>query len=541
MATVMPCVDALRNDAGLYRELDVLERLELSLPDGYLVFHSVLWHEARGDGDRHGEIDLVVLAPCGNILLIEVKAGTLELTEGRLIKLYGRERHDVARQTRMQFSTMARRLDECGLSAYLSNCLVLPDFRIEDSAEVVSIPRERIIDATGFEQLGSRVLEMLTAGMTRSGHEALRQFLANEFRVAPDLRVLDQQLRRTAIRLADGLATWAPRITSPSGVLCIQATAGSGKTQLALRLLEAAVGQGARAQYVCFNRTLADHFGRIAPTRAKVTSFHELCVAYYRDTHGEPDFQREGVFGELADQYCAAAEALEPTYDLVIIDEGQDFEPEWVQSLLLQLKPEGRLYFLEDAAQRLYPRDEFDLAGAATLSCQDNFRSPGAIVQLINALGLAPHRIEPKNPYQGELPGFHVYHDDRTLKRRTVEAVESLIERGAPLAEIAVLSNRGHAHSIMLAEDTIGAYRTRRFMGNYGADGAPVWSEGELRVESIYRFKGQSATAVVLTELDFDSVDDKVRSRLFVGLTRAHLMVEMVISGRAEQALKAMV
>ena len=93
----------------------------------------------------------------------------------------------------------------------------------------------------------------------------------------------------------------------------------------------------------------------------------------------------------------------------------------------------------------------------------------------------------------------------------------------------------------MLAEDTIGAYRTRRFMGNYGADGAPVWSEGELRVESIYRFKGQSATAVVLTELDFDAVDDKVRSRLFVGLTRAHLMVEMVISSRAEQALVAMV
>lgn len=62
MATVMPCVDGLRHDAGLYRELDVLDRLDQSLPAGYTVFHGLNWHRACDDGDRHGEIDLVVLA-----------------------------------------------------------------------------------------------------------------------------------------------------------------------------------------------------------------------------------------------------------------------------------------------------------------------------------------------------------------------------------------------------------------------------------------------------------------------------------------------
>ena len=37
------------------------------------------------------------------------------------------------------------------------------------------------------------------------------------------------------------MSLWVPRITSPSGVIRIQGTAGSGKTQLALQLLSDAV------------------------------------------------------------------------------------------------------------------------------------------------------------------------------------------------------------------------------------------------------------------------------------------------------------
>ena len=89
MAQISPALDTLRRDSGLYRELDVLDRLQHSLPDGYEVFHSVAWQTAHHGEGRHGEIDLVVLAPSGNILLVEVKAGELALIEGNLVKLYG--------------------------------------------------------------------------------------------------------------------------------------------------------------------------------------------------------------------------------------------------------------------------------------------------------------------------------------------------------------------------------------------------------------------------------------------------------------------
>ena len=42
-----------------------------------------------------------------------------------------------------------------------------------------------------------------------------------------------------------------------------------------------------------------------------------------------------------------------------------------------------------------------------------------------------------------------------------------------------------------------------------------------MLVESVYRFKGQAAPAVILTEIDFEVLDDKAVRKLFVGATRA--------------------
>ncbi len=68
-----------------------------------------------------------------------------------------------------------------------------------------------------------------------------------------------------------------------------------------------------------------------------------------------------------------------------------------------------------------------------------------------------------------------------------------------------------------------------------------MWSEGELMVESLRRFKGQSAPVVVLynidIDIDFDTVTDAERRKLFVGLTRGQLRVDLVLSERAERAL----
>ncbi|WP_312183432.1 ATP-binding domain-containing protein [Massilia timonae] len=538
MATISPTLlPPLRMDAGRYRELEVLERLRDYLPEGFEVFHNIAMHSVRGGRDSYGEIDLLVLSPDGSLLLMEVKAGPVILRNGEVFKLYGDGECDVARQGRLQRVAMQNRLQEAALDTPMLSCLVLPDYDLGDS-QVVSIPRERIIDAPRYGAMVSTVREWLGTAHSKVDRPALRRLLLNQFQVTPTLEVMRDQLQGTVRRLSDGLATWVPRIGSPSGVFRIQATAGSGKTQLALQLLGNAAADGQDAAYVCYNRTLADHVRRLASPKVQVVNYHELCVEHYRREHGEPDFSPQAFQG-MVDAYLAASTGFTPNLDLLVIDEAQDFDAGWVASLCNRLKPGGRLYVLEDDAQRLYQHEGFDLGEAVTIDCSDNFRSPRTICDLINAFSLVRPPIRSLNPYQGEMPGIRAYGSDEALLAKTEAAVTSLLAKGFALTDIAVVSGRGRNRSALVNRATIGPYLTRRFTGEYDRNGEPRWSSGELLVESVYRYKGQSAPAVVVTEFDFCELDEATRRRLFVALTRAQMAVELVLSSAAESCLAA--
>lgn len=524
-------------DAGRFRELEVLERLRDYLPPGFEVFHNIPLHSLHAGRDRYGEIDVAVLSPEGCLLLMEVKAGPVLLRNGEIFKLYGDGECDVARQGRLQRVAMQNRLQQAGLETVVMSCLVLPDYELGDS-QLISIPRERIIDAAGYGSMVSTVQAWFHGLQGKADHAALRRLLLNQFEAMPDLGVMREQLQGAVRRLADGLATWVPRMGSPSGVYRIQATAGSGKTQLALQLLDTAAAEGLKAYYVCFNRSLADHVRRLASPKAEVVNFHELCVDHYRRRHGEPEFSPSG-FERMAAAYAAASGEFPRNLDLLVIDEAQDFDAAWVESLCKRLGPDGRLYVLEDQAQRLYLQDEFELGDAVTVQCSDNFRSPRVICDLINALSLVIPPVRGLNPMRGELPGIRSYASEQELLAQTEAAVATLRARGFALDDIAVVSGRGRERSALLNRVGIGSHLTRRFTGEYDAGGEPRWSKGELLVESVYRYKGQSAPAVVVTEMDFAELDEAARRRLFVALTRAQMAVELVLSTRAERCLAA--
>lgn len=536
MALISPTyIPSIRTDAGWYREIDVLDRLKQSLPDDFEIFHSVSWHSIHQGHDRHGEIDVVVLGPTGNLLLIEVKAGDVILRDGEIFKLYTGREHDVGRQCRVQFASMVNRLQEAGLHPFVTNCLVLPDYKIQQS-KVIAFPRDRIIDADDYDTLGTQVKAFLSSGQGDSNVDACRRFLNNEFRVSTKLSVLRDQVQATTERLSDGLATWVPRIDAPSKTVRIQATAGSGKTQLAVRLLDDAAAQGKSALYVCFNRSLADFMGQVGSTKANIVNYHDMCVEHFRRYHSEPDFSDPEVFQRIVETYRQDSESFSGRYDLVVIDEGQDFESGWVETLLPQLKDDGWLYLMEDPDQQLYEREGFDLPDAVVVRCFDNFRTPKAICQAIDAFSLASQPIQSRGFYVGDVPGFHVYQSESDLLHKTAAVIDGLLSRGYAIEDIVVLTGRGVKKSVVLKQDRIGAYSTRRFTGKYSTkSGLPEWTEGDLLVESVYRYKGQSAPVVVMTEVDFAEISPLERRKLFVGLTRATMTAEIVMTPQAEQ------
>jgi superfamily I DNA and RNA helicase len=111
-----------------------------------------------------------------------------------------------------------------------------------------------------------------------------------------------------------------------------------------------------------------------------------------------------------------------------------------------------------------------------------------------------------------------------------VKAVERCLQSGFALADIAVVSMRGRERSVLQGLDQLGLWSLSRFTGQFDEGSAPVWKEGHLLIESVRRFKGQAAAAVVLTECDIAQLDPLNRRLLFVGLTRARIHLEWVIS-----------
>lgn len=88
-------------------------------------------------------------------------------------------------------------------------------------------------------------------------------------------------------------------------------------------------------------------------------------------------------------------------------------------------------------------------------------------------------------------------------------------------------------------ESSLAGLPIRRFTGGFDANGEAIWSEGRLFVDTVLRFKGQSAPAVLIAEVDWRELDATTRRRLYIGLTRAELKASVVISEGAAKDLAA--
>ena len=90
---------------------------------------------------------------------------------------------------------------------------------------------------------------------------------------------------------------------------------------------------------------------------------------------------------------------------------------------------------------------------------------------------------------------------------------------------------------VLESAPTYADFLARSATGRYDLLGNPEYSDGEVLIESVYRFKGRSAPCVILTEVDFAQLDERVARKLFVGATRATMKLILVMSQRAAEAV----
>lgn len=99
MQQLLPSVDLIGPVPAKKRnEFKTATLLAEYLPPLFRVFHSVHWATQNCDKTFLGEIDFIVLAPTGRLLLIEQKNGDLHEDKGGVSKLYRGQKKSVHMQ-----------------------------------------------------------------------------------------------------------------------------------------------------------------------------------------------------------------------------------------------------------------------------------------------------------------------------------------------------------------------------------------------------------------------------------------------------------
>lgn len=513
----------------------------------YTVYHGVHWTRLHEGFSVFGEADFVIVSPSGRVMIVEQKTGFLRETPKGLVKVYMQTERNVAIALARTIEGLHRRFTAAfGAGTYfIEELLYCPDHVVRDAA-IAGVNPARIVDATRKDSLIETIRTALPGDEPRLACASkIHHFLADELALSPDASALVGQAGTLVTRLAGGLATWARRLEFSPFRLRVIGTAGSGKTQLAVQVMKDAVARGERPLYVCFNRPLADHIARVAPPQAKIANYHQLCDWIVRESGRAPDFQSNDVFDQLESAFAATPIDTGWQYDVLIVDEGQDFQQPWVPALERLLKPGGAWWWLEDPLQNLYMREPVALPGWTVLRESTNYRSPrdilGYLRNVVGATVPLAGSLTAGGPFDGSDISLSTYDETQTPEScidATKRAITQALALGFRKQDIAVLSFRGREGSVLWPLDHLGPHRLRSFTGKYDLFGNPAYREGDVLLDSIYRFKGQSAPCVILSEVDFDAFDERNARKLFVGATRATMKLIVVASQRAARHLQ---
>ena len=509
---------------------DALRRL----PEPWTAIHHVAWQSVRHGRQGDGEADFLVLHPDKGVLVIEVKGGGIEVENG---KWYSKDRNGVLHAIKNPYD-----------QAIDSKYALLEWFRemgFRDRVRIghaVALPHEFDVPMLGpaatreitfirpdLEDFEPKLLGCfkhwgLQASLTTTETSQIVRTLAPTVSLR---RTLRSQSAEAEVRLmeltADQVEALSGLKASRGGL--ILGGAGTGKTVLAIARAQQLGREGFRTLLVCFNELLGEELSSrmSADSGIAACTFHSLCfreanragLAIAQDPTRE---WWETSAPQLLIDSCALNSS---SYDAIVIDEGQDFAPLWIDALrcLTSPTPDAPLFVFADPRQDLWKRDwssgtDYDFC--YTLS--RNLRNTQPIAEKVAAvIGTTAHA----RGVVGPTPRWRSSRDRRSQEGDVVSAVESLLDAGFSPANLVVVCESSSLAD-RLRERSVGSYS----FGRWGSRGIPV--------ETVARFKGLESEAIVLA-LDPAGSEDLLTTA-YIGMSRARSVLT-VVGAQTQQAL----
>ncbi len=313
----------------------------------------------------------------------------------------------------------------------------------------------------------------------------------------------------------------------------IAGPAGTGKTVLAMEKARRMATTGQRVLLLCFNRPLALDLAARADG-FEVETFHDFCrrlssrvgLRFGPKTNRDKDTR---FWAEEAPMLLLEALQQLPAevrYDAIVVDEGQDFLPDWWPCLdeALRRNREGTLYAFYDANQNIYSGGPPGALDVLETRLVYNCRNTTRIAEYAAGLLGAEPRVRAGAP-QGQPVEDVSCRSDADVVRTVAERLERLVFReNVDPDGIAIVSTRTLKNSPFA-----GNHRAGRFELVNLDDRRRRSSSAARRVvfDTLHRFKGLERDIVILLDLPWGSAGVTPQHR-YVAASRARNLLVVV-------------
>lgn len=514
-------------------EQRVYEQFQSTLPATWTVIHSQRFLLPANRRMQEGELDFLVLDPSRGAIGLEVKGGRVQRTPAGWFSLdrddKKHEIKDPGRQASSAIHAIGKYWKEApgfGRKGYRCGfCwgVVLPD--IESPSDMgPDLPRAVIVDRSDFKNLRraiDRVFRSLGDRRTSLSPAGVKAFVDTLLERCPPASRLALQFKeenRDLLRLTGDQMTLLDSLAAHNRA-AIEGAAGTGKTVLAMEKARRLATTGKRVLLLCFNEPLARDLSQKADG-FEVETFHDFCrrLAGSAGLSGfeaqDPRVNDRRVYAEEAPMMLLEALARLPDerYDAIVVDEAQDFLPDWWPCLdeALRSRRESTLYAFYDANQDIYDGGPPGALEVIEHKLVHNCRNTTRIAEYAAGLVGTEPRVKAGAP-QGRPVERITCASDAEMVRKVAARLDQLVLReGITPDEIAIVSTRTLKNSPFAHDHRAGRFELVNLDDQERRSSASS-PAGRVVFETLYRFKGLERDVVILLDLPGSHVTDKHR------------------------------
>ena len=520
---------------GEHAEKKVFDALK-TVADRYDIFYSRKFVEAGEGRKPEYEIDFIIAIPDQAILCLEVKGGAVNY-DGMSDRWTQNSKAMDKRpdsQASAASHALTRRFSDEVSQMPVGWGLCFPDCQIQhDVPFPSSIDRNQVIDEASLLHIDSALpgvfdfLKRQNPGRSGARHWQYSQLKQHLLRGLGFVQLLGTRIKyqeKRFVELTGQQLDIFKRIASNDNLL-ISGPAGSGKTILAKTVAQDLVNEGKRVLLMCFNRTLANKIRYEFSKREElieVATFHSLAreVITSHDA-GWWDAQSKSASDdfwefEVPEKMLECLPSFTKRFDVLIVDEGQDFKEYWFE-LIFQLVPsDGKRFVFMDQMQNIFGHFTSVPASVPFVKFQltENCRNTREIVSYLSNL-VGQEILSFSDSPQGAAVVTQTFKNALEQQKFVLDEIKSLIkEHDISASQILLMLNSPKAESCLANTTKVGRLPIQSL------DNKGRMNSDSIQYTTINTFKGLEADVVFV--LDMHLISDSQRmEKLYTEASRA--------------------